>query len=158
MQIQIANIPHPAQQTVLDSSARFRVLMCGRRFGKSLIAQIIALMKCGEGKKVAYITPTYLLAGVFFDALAKELPPTIYRNGSDKLIEFNGGQIRFFTGENLIAYGVNRSTPRSLMRHHSSQTSKAVGKTQSVQRLPIIAGTPYFFQLRGVKTIFTPFL
>jgi hypothetical protein len=101
MQIQIANIPHPAQQTVLDSSARFRVLMCGRRFGKSLIAQIIALMKCGEGKKVAYITPTYLLAGVFFDALAKELPPTIYRNGSDKLIEFNGGQIRFFTGEKL---------------------------------------------------------
>jgi hypothetical protein len=75
--------------------------MCGRRFGKSLIAQIIALMKCGEGKKVAYITPTYLLAGVFFDALAKELPPTIYRNGSDKLIEFNGGQIRFFTGEKL---------------------------------------------------------
>jgi hypothetical protein len=101
MEINIGNIPHPAQQAVLDSTARFRVLMCGRRFGKSLIAQVIALLRCSEGKKVAYITPTYLLAGTFFDALTKELPAAVYRNASLKVIEFNGGQIRFFTGEKL---------------------------------------------------------
>jgi hypothetical protein len=101
MQIQIANIPHPAQQSVLDSSARFRVLMCGRRFGKSLISQIISLMDVADGKYVAYITPTYLLAGIFFDEMVKNLPPQIYRNATDHAIKFNGGFVRFFSGERL---------------------------------------------------------
>lgn len=101
MELRITNIPHPAQQKVLDSKARFRVLMCGRRFGKSLIAQIMSIMGCAEGKKIAYVTPTYQLASYFFDGMAKELPPVIYRNASSRIIEFNGGSIRFFTGERL---------------------------------------------------------
>lgn len=99
--IEIANVPHPAQRAVLDSSARFRVLMCGRRFGKSVVAQMEALIACGEGKRVAYITPTYLLSRTFYNELDKVLPPSVARNASDLIFEFNGGQIRFFTGENL---------------------------------------------------------
>ena len=99
--INIANKPHPAQQEVLNSPARFKVLMCGRRFGKSLISQLTALIEASKGHKVAYITPTYLLAKSFFAELDKNLPPTVKRNASDLTIQMNGGVIRFFTGERL---------------------------------------------------------
>lgn len=80
--------------------------MCGRRFGKSLIAQAISLKEAGEcANRVAYITPTYQLAKIFFDEILKQLPKEIYNcNRSDLLIEFiTGGSIRFFTGERLDA-------------------------------------------------------
>jgi len=98
--------PHPAQQAVLNSSARFRVMMCGRRFGKSLIAQAISLKEAGENKKlIAYITPTYQLAKVFFDSIVSKLPSGQYEsNKSDLLLVLpGGGSIRFFTGERLDA-------------------------------------------------------
>lgn len=101
VQINLTTKPHAAQQAVLDSDARFKVLMCGRRFGKSLIAQVQALMTLIEGKRVAYITPTYLLAKSFFLELDKNLPPTVKRNASDLTIEMNGGLMRFFTGERM---------------------------------------------------------
>ncbi len=99
--INIANKPHAAQQTVLDSTARFKVLMCGRRFGKSLVSQLTALVEASKGHRVAYITPTYLLAKSFFSELDKNLPPSVKRNASDLTIQINGGIIRFFTGERL---------------------------------------------------------
>lgn len=75
--------------------------MCGRRFGKSLVSQIKALMTAGQGKKVAYITPTYLLSKSFFTELERVMPPSVSTNKSDLIIDFNGGSIRFFTGERL---------------------------------------------------------
>jgi hypothetical protein len=103
--IEITNRPHKAQQAVIDSPARFKVMMCGRRFGKSLISQIISLITASQNKRVAYITPTYLLAKVFFKELAQALPDGVYQsNKQDLLLELNGGgSIRFFTGENLDA-------------------------------------------------------
>lgn len=99
--IHIEDEPHPAQRAVLDSAARFRVLMCGRRFGKSFIAQLEALNAIARGEQVGYITPTYLLAKSFFMDLTKALPPSVKRNASDLTIEMNDGLMRFFTGERL---------------------------------------------------------
>jgi phage FluMu gp28-like protein len=95
--------PHDAQRVVLDSAARFRVLKCGRRWGKSLISQSISVEYGIEKKKVAYITPTYQLGKVFFQELIKELPAKILtKNEADLVINFiTGGSIRFFTGERL---------------------------------------------------------
>ncbi len=97
--------PHPAQQRVLDSNARFRVLICGRRFGKSLISQSISIEEAIYGKGVAYITPTYALGKTFFKEILLRLPISIYKkNESDLTIEFiTGGTIQFFTGERLDA-------------------------------------------------------
>jgi hypothetical protein len=99
------NTPHPAQKKVLESDARFRVMMCGRRFGKSLISQNIAIEKGIQRKQVAYITPTYALGKIFFKEICKLLPEKIYKkNETDLLIDFvTGGSIRFFTGERLDA-------------------------------------------------------
>ena len=97
--------PHDAQRAVLESAARFRVLMCGRRFGKSLISQDISIESGIEGKYIAYITPNYQLGKIFFHEVLKLLPNTIYsKNESDLVINFiTGGSIRFFTGERLDA-------------------------------------------------------
>lgn len=97
--------PHPAQKQVLDSDARFKVLMCGRRFGKSLVSQNISIQRGIARERVAYITPTYQLGKMFFKEICKLLPEKIYRkNESDLYIDFlTGGSIRFFTGERLDA-------------------------------------------------------
>lgn len=99
----ILPIPHEAQRKVLGSKARFRVLMCGRRFGKSLISQVISSVESLQGQQVAYITPTYHLAKVFFDELCKLLPMEVaVANRSDLTLKLmTGGTIRFFTGERL---------------------------------------------------------
>lgn len=99
------NRPHAAQQAVLNSTARFRVMMCGRRFGKSLISQNISIEHGIQKKKVAYVTPTYQLGKIFFQEIVKILPAAIFtKNETDLVINFiTGGSIRFFTGERLDA-------------------------------------------------------
>ena len=99
------NRPHKAQQAVLNSAARFRVMMCGRRFGKSLISQNISIEQGINRKLVAYITPTYQLGKIFFTEILKILPTEIYtKNETELVINFiTGGSIRFFTGERLDA-------------------------------------------------------
>ena len=92
--------PHTNQHGILDNSARFRVVMCGRRFGKSELSQVEIITNAIVGKSVAYITPTYNLAKTFFDKLAKAVP--FDSNRSDLTIQFpNGGSVQFFTGERL---------------------------------------------------------
>jgi phage FluMu gp28-like protein len=97
--------PHPAQKQVLDSDARFRVMMCGRRFGKSLISQNISIETGIKRQHVAYITPTYQLGKMFFKEICKLLPDKIFKkNETDLLIDFvTGGSVRFYTGERLDA-------------------------------------------------------
>ena len=92
--------PHINQQRILDSSARFRVVMCGRRFGKSELSQIEIISNALLGYNVAYITPTYKLAKNFFEKLTKVVP--FENNKSDLIITFpTDGTIEFFTGERL---------------------------------------------------------
>jgi hypothetical protein len=74
--------------------------MCGRRFGKSELSQIEIITNALVGKNVAYITPTYQLARVFFEKLIKAVP--FESNKSELSIKFpNDGSVEFFTGERL---------------------------------------------------------
>jgi hypothetical protein len=92
--------PHTNQQKILDSQSRFRVVMCGRRFGKSELSQIEIITNALLGKNVAYITPTYQLARVFFERLTQAVP--FQSNKSELTIKFpNGGSVDFFTGERM---------------------------------------------------------
>lgn len=99
MQIQLPK-PHENQVKILEDKSRFRVVMCGRRFGKSELSQIEIIQNALFGKNVAYITPTYKLAKTFFDKLSKAVP--FESNRSDLFIKFpNEGSVEFFTGERL---------------------------------------------------------
>lgn len=92
--------PHINQKKILDADKRFIVVMCGRRFGKSELSQILIIKEALNGGQVAYITPTYGLAQVFFERLTKVLP---FKSNISKLKIYcpNEGSIEFFTGERL---------------------------------------------------------
>jgi len=90
--------PHINQDPILDSEARFVVLMCGRRFGKSELSQIKLITKAITGEQIAYITPTYKLAKQFYEKLSGSLP---YQSKDLKIYFPNGGLVEFFTGERL---------------------------------------------------------
>jgi hypothetical protein len=101
MQIHIPEL-HENQQAIFDDQSRFRVVMCGRRFGKSELAQLEIIFEAIKGSAVAYITPTYQLAKTFFKQLTKVIP--FEHNKSDLTITFpNEGSVMFFTGERLDA-------------------------------------------------------
>lgn len=91
---------HINQTKILESKARFRVVMCGRRFGKSELSQVEIISNAIQGMNVAYITPTYKLAKTFFEKLTQCVP--FENNKSDLTIHFpNLGTVEFFTGERL---------------------------------------------------------
>ena len=94
--------PHINQKRILESESRFRIVCCGRRFGKSELSQIEIINEALKGNSVAYITPTYQLAKTFFNKLVKCVP--FENNKSDLIINFpNDGNVMFFTGERLDA-------------------------------------------------------
>lgn len=52
---------HPAQSQIASDQHRFRVVNCGRRFGKTLLStwEMFALAVSKNDAKVAYVSPTY---------------------------------------------------------------------------------------------------
>ena len=53
---------HPAQLEVAKSKARFRILVAGRRFGKTRLGTLLCLAKAMEGKNAWWVAPTYAMA------------------------------------------------------------------------------------------------
>jgi hypothetical protein len=99
MRLELPNL-HTNQKKIYESKARFRVMMSGRRFGKSELAVTEIITESLKGHQVAYITPTYNLAKTFFDKLAKAVP--FPANRSELTISLpTKGSIQFFTGERL---------------------------------------------------------
>ncbi|WP_345329547.1 terminase large subunit domain-containing protein [Mucilaginibacter defluvii] len=99
--------PHTGQQKVLDSKARFKVLLCGRRWGKSLISQIISILGMLNKKHIAYVTPTYQLSKIFFQEIIKVIPVQLIQsaNKTDLIITLKtGGSLSFLTGERLDSF------------------------------------------------------
>ena len=80
---------HPNQKLVAKSQARFKVLNCGRRWGKTTLAVEIMLMKAfAKPVKIAYIAPTIQQArDIAFAMLKKELQP-ILKDTNESRLEF----------------------------------------------------------------------
>jgi hypothetical protein len=96
--------PHDGQKKVLQSNTKFKVLMCGRRWGKSLVCQRIAIKRMINGQKIAYVTPTFSLAKDFYKEFLRLIPDKIIEseNKTDLMIELKcGGTLQFFSGEAL---------------------------------------------------------
>ena len=53
---------HPAQLEVAKSKARFRILVAGRRFGKTRLGTLLCLAKAMEGRNAWWVAPTYAMA------------------------------------------------------------------------------------------------
>ena len=99
----------PAQYEVFSSKKRFRVLVAGRRFGKSYLACIELLQKAAAspGETFFYCAPTYRMAkDIAWKVLKKIIPPVLVRskNETDLKIELvNGATIELKGTENAMA-------------------------------------------------------
>ena len=94
--------PHKGQLEVFNSQVRFKILCCGRRWGKSLLCSLLALVDMLDGKQVAYISPTHDLNRLFFKQILQYIPQQIITadNKSELNIELStGGSLKFFSAE-----------------------------------------------------------
>lgn len=108
---------HPGQQEVHDSVARFRTAVCGRRWGKSLMAAHEALAEMIKPDSRGWVVaPTYDLAYKVFRETywtsKKKMPDWISRTSeSRQFIEFkNGSFIEAKSADNpdsLVGEGLN---------------------------------------------------
>lgn len=96
---------HDGQRAIIESTARYRVASCGRRFGKTMLAGYwLALRDEGSaiaGKRTAWFAPSYKILADAWNDLERSLRPVIRRsNKTDQRIELTtGGVIDFWTLE-----------------------------------------------------------
>ena len=84
---------HPGQREVQQSEARFKVLSCGRRWGKSRLASALLLARALQGGNVWWVAPSYATGQIGFDEirrLAQQLPHTEI-NRSERFVKVAGG-------------------------------------------------------------------
>lgn len=90
---------HPGQRRVAEHPARFRVVMCGRRYGKSALGIRLVCDAALKGQPVGWFAPSYKLALEAWRELSQRLQPIVARqNEQDKRMELvTGGVIEIWT-------------------------------------------------------------
>ena len=96
---------HPAQLSIFNSEARFKVVAAGRRFGKSRLAAWILLIKAlqSDSKDVFYIGPTFQQAKDIMWSMLKEL-------GQDIIVDAyeNTARLTLVNGRKIFLKGSDR--------------------------------------------------
>lgn len=90
---------HPGQQVIVENPARFKVVMCGRRFGKTAFGVREACDVALAGGPVGWFAPTYKYVLEVWRELLQRLQPVIARsNDQERRIELvTGGVIEMWT-------------------------------------------------------------
>jgi phage terminase large subunit-like protein len=84
--------PHPAQQRVIDEAARFNVVVCGRRFGKSTLGIDRLIRPALDGKPVMWASPTFRMMTETWAILQDVLANVItQRNEQEHRLTLLGG-------------------------------------------------------------------
>jgi predicted phage terminase large subunit-like protein len=84
---------HRRQREVADNPARFKVLACGRRWGKTRLGAALCVMHALKGRRAWWVGPSYPVASIGWrqiKRLAQQIPNTVIRE-SDRLVTFPGG-------------------------------------------------------------------
>lgn len=93
---------HPGQLSVFNSPARFRVVCCGRRWGKSeeLKAEILKGVK--DQLRIAYMCPTYKMLAEMWRAVKNLLAPITREKKEDehRIETINGAIVEMWSLDN----------------------------------------------------------
>lgn len=104
--------PHPGQQVVLDSAARFKVMNCGRRFGKTKLAAKIILQNARKHKKMLWwVAPTYKVVKRGYAEVLRQLPDGVLMHDPPPESNFDSGRsviLRFKNGTRMEFYSAER--------------------------------------------------
>jgi predicted phage terminase large subunit-like protein len=93
---QVITLPklHPEQKAIAQDTTRFRVLSCGRRWGKTRLAAALAIKCALEGGHIMWVGPSYQIAEVGWrsiDWLARQIPGAKI---VDRRVTINNGWIQ----------------------------------------------------------------
>lgn len=104
--------PHPGQQVVLDSKARFRIMNCGRRFGKTVLAAKIAVSKTRKANQMIWwVAPTYKIVKRGYEQVLAQLPDGVLAHDPPPETNFDAGRsviLRFKNGSKMEFYSAER--------------------------------------------------
>jgi len=84
---------HTGQREVWDHPARFQVLSCGRRWGKTRMGALRCIAEATQGRRAWWVAPSYPMSAVgwrMIHRLATQIPGVVIRQG-DRIIELPGG-------------------------------------------------------------------
>ena len=84
---------HAGQMQVWEHPARFQVMACGRRFGKSRLGATMCISSAIRGKRAWWVAPSYPMAAIgwrMLKKLAVQIPGVAIRE-MDRLITMPGG-------------------------------------------------------------------
>lgn len=85
---------HAAQLRIVHEAARYNVLACGRRFGKSTLGLGQLIPPSLEGMPVAYFAPTYKMMSDFWRETERTVRPVVTRaNASEHRLELMTGGV-----------------------------------------------------------------
>ena len=96
---------HPSQMEIAKSTARFKVVCCGRRWGKTMLAMVMCLRAALKGGRIWHVAPSYkqtLEGWVYLQRLVLQMPQSIAKvHTSELLVSFvGGGSIQMRTADN----------------------------------------------------------
>ena len=96
---------HKNQQAIAKHPARFKVVCCGRRWGKTLLAMTLCMRDALKGKRIWHVAPTYkqtLEGWSYLQRLVQQLPVGVASTKTSELqVNFaGGGSIQLRTADN----------------------------------------------------------
>lgn len=148
---------HPKQALVFNDPARFKVMVCGRRFGKTqgLKAEIIKEAFSNPKHKIWYVAPTYKQAKRLMWAELKQTIPANfikYKSEVDLIIELkNGSEISLFgvdKPDGLRGSGINLLCMDEYQDFKPDIFEKVLYPTLTDRRgRVVVAGTPKSYNL-----------
>lgn len=90
--------PHAGQVQVISNAARFNVLQCGRRFGKTTLGHQLAIAPALQGKPVGWFAPSYKVLLPAQEEIFRLLRPVAETNKVERRLRtVNGGTIEFWS-------------------------------------------------------------
>jgi hypothetical protein len=104
--------PHAAQRQVLENDARFKLLDCGRRWGKTKIAAHIILKEARKPKQMLWwVAPTYRIVKRGYKEILRQLPPDVLAAPAPPDSNFDAGRpaiLKFKNGTVMEFYSAER--------------------------------------------------
>lgn len=101
--IDFSRVLHPGQTAVRRSTARFKVVCCGRRWGKTRLGAALCVAEAVQGKRAWWVGPSYPIAAegwMLIQRLVAQIPG-FEINRSERLATFsNGGSVQVKSADN----------------------------------------------------------
>jgi hypothetical protein len=104
---------HTAQETIASDPHRFKVVCCGRKFGKTRFTGRELIERMMRGQRVASLAPVYEDTRVIWDDLVSTLPPELIKHQDASRLKLTLVTEGSYQAWSMDAGAVNKVRPHS---------------------------------------------